>query len=370
MVLRKMLLGGAAALTLGGGLVGPAFAQAAEAPQIPVGPALVGPAQAAADVQAAAAQAAIQSAATQVVAAQPAAAQPAASQADASQPDAARPEAAQQDAAQPNLDPAGAARPDAAPPSLAQAGPDQSAAWFRPGPSLTIHKAHEDPVDHAVTYTLWVGNEGTASSRGRYTVVDTLPDGVVATSVNGGRRWDCSADSARTVVTCRSDADLAPDTSSDPITLHTNLTDKDACYLVNVAGVTGGDFGRGDMHLTKDSLKLPCHDDDKRGINVNVNVTGNNNGGRGGDSSGATANDNGHVHGVTGGFAKADADAKSGSKSGSKADARSKARARAEARSRAHAGIRVRRVTVQGHRWCGHGHHPVHHRVRHHGKGC
>lgn len=237
MVFRRMLLGGAAVVTVGSGMACPGLARAADTPQAP----------------------------------------------------------AQVSAAQPGV-----------------------ITW---APSLTIHKAHEDPADHSVAYTLWVRNDGTTATDGTYTVVDSLPDGVTYASAETGQRWNCDADAMRTTVICRSDASLDPGATSDPIIVHTAIADKDPCQLINVAAVSGGDRRDGDnggVHLAKDVLTLPCHHDgDKGGINVNVNVTGNNNGGKGGDSSGATANDNGHIHDITGGIAEARANAK--------ADARARA---------------------------------------------
>jgi hypothetical protein len=288
-----MLFSGTAALALGG-LACPGSALAASAPQAPAGTAQVAVAPAAVA---------------------PAAADPNAAGSPALAPASASAAAAQVPPALPG-DPAGR-------------------------PSLTIHKAHEEPDDHAVVYTLWVGNDGTAPSRGRYTVVDTLPDGVVATSIDSGRHWDCAPDSGRTVVTCASDDRLAPGSSSDPINLRTANSDKDPCLLVNIAGVSGGEGDRGSIHLTKDVLRLPCQHSDGDGIHVNVNVTGNNNGGHGGDSSGATANDNGHVHGITGGIAKVDARADSHAESKAAAKAKAEARARAKAR---HSRFAVRRA--------------------------
>lgn len=258
-VLRKMLIGGAAAITLGSGAACPGLAQAADTPQAP-------------------------------------------------------------------------------PPAAAQVSPAQPGE-IRWAPSLTIHKAHEGPADHAVAYTLWVKNDGTAPTNGIYTVVDSLPDGATFSSVEAGQRWNCDADALRMVVTCRSDAYLAPGATSDPITVHTGITDKGACQLINIAAVGGGDHqggggtgaapgdrGKGHegsgIHLAKDVLSLPCHrESDHSGVAVTVNVTGNNNGGRGGDSSGATANGNGHIHDVTGGSAKA------GAKAGAAAEAHAKAKA-------------------------------------------
>jgi uncharacterized repeat protein (TIGR01451 family) len=196
----------------------------------------------------------------------------------------------------------------------------------RSAPFLTIHKTHQEPVDHTVAYTLWVTNEGTGSTDGAYTVTDKLPDGLTATSAKG-RHWNCDTNRERTQVTCKSDEHLSPHESSGPITIRTRITDEESCFLVNIAAVSGGARGhRGDeegnrgvdrehrdrgVQLTKDVLQLPCHHREgvKDGANVNVDVNGNNNGGSGGDSSGATANGNGHIHDITGGIATAEANA-------------------------------------------------------------
>ena len=259
MVVRRMLVGGAAAITLGVGLAYPA--RAADTPQAPGVPAALSPAQ-----------------------------------------------------------------------------PDQE-----PGvSSLVIHKAHQDPADHAVEYTLWVRNEGTAPTHGKYTLVESLPDGATATSVDGGPRWSCATDAARKIATCTSSDGLAPGTTSDPITVRAGLTDADPCQLVNVAAVSGGRDAteaagdRGEVNLAKDVLTLPCRRQAQApAITVNVHVTGNNNGGRGGDSSGATANGNGHIHNIAGGIAKAGA--KAHAKAGAKAHAKAGAKAHAKAGAKAHA---------------------------------
>ena len=206
-------------------------------------------------------------------------------------------------------------------PSLAQAATHASPI-HQPGslqaPSLTIHKSHQDPADDAVIYTLWVKNDGNADTHGTYAVTDTLPDGLTATSAEG-RNWDCDSDAAHQMVTCKSDENLAPGETSQPITIRTRITEKDSCQLINVAAVIGGDRDhkdyrannrRGDrdhvVHLTKDVLNLPCHRHEHDQDGVHVTVNGNNNGGRGGDSSGATANGNGHISDVNGGSASAD----------------------------------------------------------------
>src|SRR6185312_562604 len=185
MVVRRMLVGGAAAITLGVGLAYPA--RAADTPQAPGVPAALSPAQ-----------------------------------------------------------------------------PDQE-----PGvSSLVIHKAHQDPADHAVEYTLWVRNEGTAPTHGKYTLVESLPDGATATSVDGGPRWSCATDAARKIATCTSSDGLAPGTTSDPITVRAGRDATEAA----------GD--RGEVNLAKDVLTLPCRRQAQApAITVNVNVTGNNNGG-------------------------------------------------------------------------------------------
>lgn len=275
MVVRRMLFGGAAAITLGAGLACPA--RAADTPQAPGVPAVLSPAQ----------------------------------------PGQAPEPPAELSLAQPGQADGGSA-------ALGAAQPGQD-----PGvPSLVIHKAHQDLAGHAVEYTLWVRNEGTAPTHGKYTVVENLPDGATATSVDGGPRWSCATDTARTIATCTSRDGLAPGTTSDPITVRAGITDEDPCQLVNVAAVSGGhdatdaggDGDRGGVHLAKDVLTLPCHRQAQAAaISVNINVTGNNNGGRGGDSSGATANGNGHIHDIAGGIATARSKARA--KAGAKAHA-------------------------------------------------
>jgi uncharacterized repeat protein (TIGR01451 family) len=296
MVLRKMLFGGAAAIALGGGVACPGVAQAADVPQVP---------------------------------------------------------SLASDQASPGVVQSADA-PQVPYTAAAQAGPAQPVE-NRWAPSLTIHKAHEDPADHAVAYTLWVKNDGNAPTSGTYTVVDSLPDGATYRSVDAGQSWNCDTDALRTAVTCRSDANLAPGASSDPITVHTGIADKDPCQLINIAAVGGGDhrggYGTGaatgnrgeghdgsSIHLAKDVLSLPCHrEGDKGNVTVTVNVTGNNNGGRGGDSSGATANGNGHIHDVTGGSATAGAKAAADAKAKAQAQARAKAQAQAQAQAQARA---------------------------------
>ncbi|WP_405605693.1 hypothetical protein [Streptomyces sp. NBC_01410] len=86
-----------------------------------------------------------------------------------------------------------------------------------PAPSLTIAKSHTGNFvqGRQSTYTITVGNNGTAPTNGStVTVQDTRPAGLTAGRITGSG-WSCN----RSTVTCTRSSVLAAGSSCPPITL-------------------------------------------------------------------------------------------------------------------------------------------------------
>lgn len=103
---------------------------------------------------------------------------------------------------------------------------------------LAITKAHDPTVVDAgqvVTWTLHVTNAGPSNAVGPLTVTDTLPDGLVLLSTDGG--WDCSLTGQ--VLTCSLPAGLPASSAAPDIRVRT-LVDSNvsAGDLVNTADVS------------------------------------------------------------------------------------------------------------------------------------
>ena len=105
-------------------------------------------------------------------------------------------------------------------------------------PDLVVTSAHSgnfkagDTVD---TYTLTVGNAGTASTSGTVTVTDTLPSGFTATALSGSG-WTCTLSS----LTCTSTSTVAASVTFPPITLTVSVSGSDAGTYTNSVAVSGG----------------------------------------------------------------------------------------------------------------------------------
>ncbi|MEV6297277.1 calcium-binding protein [Streptomyces sp. NPDC051896] len=128
---------------------------------------------------------------------------------------------------------------------------------------LTISKSHAGNFipGRVGTYTITVGNIGTAPTNGTtVTVHDTLPTGLTAASITG-RGWRCT----QSTLTCtRSDA-LNPGSSYPAITLRVRVASTASGTVTNTATVTGG--GDTTTHTTTDPTTIdpdpdhhkPCH---------------------------------------------------------------------------------------------------------------
>jgi len=108
-----------------------------------------------------------------------------------------------------------------------------------PTPDMTVTKSHSGSFAQGqtgATYTLSVGNVGTAASSGTVTVTDTLPaSGLTATALSG-TGWSCTL----STLTCtRSDA-LAAGANYPALTLTVNVASNAPPSVTNTAVVSGG----------------------------------------------------------------------------------------------------------------------------------
>ena len=114
--------------------------------------------------------------------------------------------------------------------------------------NLTLAKSHTGSFVRGSTgsYTLTVGNTGTAATNGTITVIDTLPTGL---SVNGGAAgtvtsgnaaWTCSSNAASPqVITCTSSAVIAI-LGNSVFSLSVNVASGAGNSVMNSATVSGG----------------------------------------------------------------------------------------------------------------------------------
>ncbi len=106
-------------------------------------------------------------------------------------------------------------------------------------PSLTITKTHTGNFTQGQTsaiYSINVANAGTFQSFGFLTVVDTLPAGLTATSIDG-TDWGCTL----ATLTCTSLVDKVPaNTALSPITVTVTVAANAAVSVTNTATLTGG----------------------------------------------------------------------------------------------------------------------------------
>ncbi|WP_051472284.1 CARDB domain-containing protein [Patulibacter minatonensis] len=111
-------------------------------------------------------------------------------------------------------------------------------------PDLTITKVGQGPITRGQPhdYVLTVKNIGDAPTQGQYSVTDTLPAGVTATSVDAATGWTCSITNSSKTVTCTRTTALAVGGSS-LITLHTQIAASAPTPVVNSATVAGGGDG-------------------------------------------------------------------------------------------------------------------------------
>ncbi|HWU99195.1 MAG TPA: SdrD B-like domain-containing protein [Oxalicibacterium sp.] len=111
-------------------------------------------------------------------------------------------------------------------------------------PDLAIAKSHS-PASLAEgstsgLYTIKVSNVGVLATSGTVTVVDTLPAGLTALSVNGGGVWNCT--NSVTSVTCNTNAVINANggTVADIVVRVAVATGTAGQILVNTAKVSGG----------------------------------------------------------------------------------------------------------------------------------
>jgi uncharacterized repeat protein (TIGR01451 family) len=121
-------------------------------------------------------------------------------------------------------------------------------------PDMTISKVHTGAINGAffqgetgATYSIFVTNNGTLTSSGVVTVVDTLPAaGLTATAVSG-TGWSCTLGN----LTCiRSDA-LAPGISYPVITVTVDVALDAPANVLNTATVSGG----GEVNTSNDFVQ-------------------------------------------------------------------------------------------------------------------
>jgi len=106
------------------------------------------------------------------------------------------------------------------------------------GADVTISKTHAGSFtagQAGATYTITVTNVGTAATSGLITVLDTLPSGLIATSM-GGPGWSCVFDT----LSCFRSNVLTPGASAPAITLTVNVASNAPGSVANVARVSGG----------------------------------------------------------------------------------------------------------------------------------
>jgi trimeric autotransporter adhesin len=116
-----------------------------------------------------------------------------------------------------------------------------------PSPDLTITKTHSGNFSlgqTGATYSITVTNNGAAPTSGIVTVMDTLPAGLIATSISGNG-WTCTQPSG----TCTRSDVLAGGSSYPIITLTVNVANNAPASLTNMAAVSGG----GEINTTNDT---------------------------------------------------------------------------------------------------------------------
>ena len=122
-------------------------------------------------------------------------------------------------------------------------------ATITPMPDLTIAKSHSGTFkqsDTGDTYTITVGNAGSASTSGTVTVTDTLPTGLTPTAASG-TGWTASI-SGSTVTATRNDA-LSGGASYSALTVTVSVAANAAASVTNTAAVAGG----GEINTANDS---------------------------------------------------------------------------------------------------------------------
>jgi uncharacterized repeat protein (TIGR01451 family) len=105
-------------------------------------------------------------------------------------------------------------------------------------PDLTISKTHSGSFTQGqsgATYTITVGNSGSAATVGVVTVIDALPSGLTATALSGSG-WTCAV----ATITCTRSTSVAAGSSYPAITLTVNVSSTAPSSVVNSVQVAGG----------------------------------------------------------------------------------------------------------------------------------
>ena len=121
-------------------------------------------------------------------------------------------------------------------------------------PDLAITLTHAGNFAHGQsgkTYTITVGNAGSAASSGPVTVTDTLPAGMSATAMSGSG-WACELASR----TCVRSEPLSGGTSYPPITLTVSIDGTTASSAINLASVSGGNDVSPDNNTASDPTNV------------------------------------------------------------------------------------------------------------------
>ncbi len=107
-------------------------------------------------------------------------------------------------------------------------------------PDLQVGKTHSPAIfteRHTGTYTITARNTGGFATSLPYTVVDTLPAGMVVAAVPTGTGWDCSTTVVgASTATCTSSAVVATGATAAPITLVVNVA-AGACATPDANGL-------------------------------------------------------------------------------------------------------------------------------------
>ena len=106
------------------------------------------------------------------------------------------------------------------------------------GPNLTVDKTHSGDFtqgDTAKTYTITVNNDGLAPTFAPVTLVDTLPDGLTATTIEG-TGWSCTL----ATLTCTRSDELAASAFYPAVIVTVNVAPLSPATVTNTAHVSGG----------------------------------------------------------------------------------------------------------------------------------
>ena len=141
-------------------------------------------------------------------------------------------------------------------------------------PDLTVQATHLGNFAHGQTgktYTIVVGNVGSAATGGTVLVTDNVPSGLTPTAMSGPG-WSCNFDSR----TCTRSDSLAVDGSYPPITVTVTITNTASAYVTNYAYVSGGGDVSSYNNSSSDETKIiftPLNVDARGLASSQVNVS-------------------------------------------------------------------------------------------------